>query len=144
MLCSSSQSSKLEKPKFLEDDPERARLSTGRLGGRIPASRRLLHPLPPGLGEAHRVQAAAGNGEPIPFNRVGDAGSIGLYRAQVVEGLPTLRLAASRLIELSHDAKRRLFERANFGRASSAIAQVWVRELFGQIKVTSCATRHRA
>ena len=37
---------------------------------------------------------AARNDEPIPFNRVGDAGRIGLDRAQVAEGLPSLRLAA--------------------------------------------------
>jgi hypothetical protein len=47
------------------------------------------------------------------FNRVGDAGCIGLDRAQVVEGLPSLRLAAGRLIEFAHEAKRRLLERAN-------------------------------
>ncbi len=46
-----------------------------------------LQPLPAGLGEAHRVQTAR-NDEPIPFNRVGDAGRIGLDRAQVAEGLP--------------------------------------------------------
>jgi hypothetical protein len=38
----------------------------------------------------------AGKDEPIPFNRVGDAGSIGFDRAQVVEGLPSLRLTVSR------------------------------------------------
>src|SRR4029077_9208757 len=75
-----------------------------------------LQPLPAGLGEAHRVQAATGNDEPIPFNRVGDASRVGLDRAQVVERLPSLRLAASRRIEFVHDAKRRLFERANFWR----------------------------
>jgi hypothetical protein len=48
-------------------------------------------PSPTLLGEAHRVQAAAGNDEPILFDRVGDAGSIGLDRTQVVEGLPSLR-----------------------------------------------------
>jgi hypothetical protein len=50
---------------------------------------------------------AAGNAEPIPFNRVGDAGSIGLDRTQVVERLPSLRLAAGRLIEFAQDANRR-------------------------------------
>src|SRR5580692_10623175 len=63
---------------------------------------------------------AAGNDEPIPFNRVGDAGRIGLDRTQVVKGLPSLRLAAGRLIEFAHDANRRLLERANFWRASLA------------------------
>jgi hypothetical protein len=63
---------------------------------------------------------AAGNDEPIPFNRVGDAGRIGLDRAQVAEGLSPLRLAAGRLIEFAHDANRRPLERANFWRASSA------------------------
>src|SRR3979490_2412561 len=48
------------------------------------------------------------------FNRVGDADRIGLDRAQVAEGLPSLRLAAGRLIEFAHDAMRRLFDRANF------------------------------
>src|SRR5712664_4263651 len=79
-----------------------------------------LHPAAAGLGEAHRVKAA-GNDEPIPFNRVSDAGRIGLDRAQVIEGLPSLRLTAGRLIEFAHDAKRRLLERANFWRASSAL-----------------------
>jgi hypothetical protein len=46
----------------------------------------------------------AGDGEPSPFNRVGDAGCIGLGRALVAQGLPSLRLAASRLIELAHPA----------------------------------------
>ena len=55
-----------------------------------------LQPLPAGLGETHRVQAAAGKDEPIPFNCVGDAGSIGLDRAQVVERFPSLRPAAGR------------------------------------------------
>jgi hypothetical protein len=40
-----------------------------------------LHPAPTVLGEAHGVQAA-GNDEPIPFNGEGDAGRIGLDRAQ--------------------------------------------------------------
>ena len=44
---------------------------------------------------------AAGNDEPIPFDREGDAGSIGRDRAQVAEGLPSLRLAASRLMEFA-------------------------------------------
>jgi hypothetical protein len=52
----------------------------------ISTTRRLLHSAPAGLGEAYRVQAA-GNDEPIPFNRVGDAGRIGLARAQVAKGL---------------------------------------------------------
>jgi len=39
------------------------------------------------------VQAAR-NDEPIPFNCVGDASRIGLDRAQVAVGLPSLRLAA--------------------------------------------------
>jgi hypothetical protein len=94
-------------------------ISTGRLGGR-PTARRLLQPLPAGLGKAQRVKAA-GNDEPIPFNRVGDAGRIRRKRAQVAQGLPSLRLAAGRLMEFAHDAKRRLFERANFWRASSAL-----------------------
>jgi len=34
---------------------------------------------------------STGNDEPIPFSRVGDSGRIGLDRAQVVEGLPSLR-----------------------------------------------------
>jgi hypothetical protein len=63
---------------------------------------------------------AAGNDEPIHFNRVGDADRIGLDRAQVAEGLPSLRLAAGRLIEFAHDANHRLLDRANFWRASSA------------------------
>ena len=42
---------------------------------------------------------AAGNDEPIPFNRVGDDGRVGLDRAQVAEGIPSLRLAVGRLIE---------------------------------------------
>jgi hypothetical protein len=41
----------------------------------------LLQPLAAGLGGAHRVQAA-GNDEPIPLNRVGDAGRIGLDRGR--------------------------------------------------------------
>jgi hypothetical protein len=73
--------------------------------------------MPAVLGEAHRVQAA-GNDEPISFNRVGDAGRIGLDRAQVVEGLLSLRLTAGRLIDLAHDADRRVLDRANFWRAS--------------------------
>ena len=40
----------------------------------------LLQPLPSGLCEAYRVKAA-GNDEPTPFNRVGDAGRIGRDRA---------------------------------------------------------------
>jgi hypothetical protein len=64
---------------------------------------------------------AAGNDKPTPFDRIGDAGRIGLDRAQVGEGLPSLRLAAGRLIEFAHDANRCLLERANFWRASSAI-----------------------
>jgi hypothetical protein len=94
--------------------------STGRLGGRaIPIARRLLHPAPAGLGEAHRLQAA-GNQQPTPLNRVGNPGGIGLDRAQVTQGLPSLRLAAGRLIEFAHDANRRFLARANFWRASSA------------------------
>ena len=49
---------------------------------------------------------AAGNYEPISFNRVGDAGRIGRDRAQVTKGFPSLRLAAGRLIEFAHDANR--------------------------------------
>jgi hypothetical protein len=64
----------------------------------------LLHLAPAGLSEGHRVQAA-GNDEPIPFNRVGDAGRIGLDRVQVFEGLSSLRLAAGCLIRFAHDAK---------------------------------------
>jgi len=64
---------------------------------------------------------AAGDDEPIPFNRVSDAGRIGLDRAQVAEGLPSLRLAAGRLIEFAHDANGRLLERANLWRPSSAL-----------------------
>jgi hypothetical protein len=82
-----------------------------------------LQPTPAGLGEAHRVQAA-GDDEPVPFNRVGDAGSIGLDRAQVVEGLPSLRLAPGRLIESVHDPNRRLLERASFWGASRARSAV--------------------
>ena len=51
-----------------------------------------------------------------PLNRVGDAGRIGLDRSQVAEGLPSLRLAAGRLIEFAHDADRRLLDRVNFWR----------------------------
>jgi hypothetical protein len=83
------------------------------------AAGRLLHPLPAGLGEACRVQAA-GNDEPISFSRVGDANRIGLDCAQIAQGLPSLRLAADRVIEFAHDANCRLFERANFLRAWSA------------------------
>ena len=43
---------------------------------------------------------AAGNDEPIPFNRVGDGSRIGVDRAQVAEGLPPLRPAAGRLMDL--------------------------------------------
>ena len=43
---------------------------------------------------------AAGNDEPIPLKRIGDGGRIGLARAQVAEGLPSLRLAAGRLKSL--------------------------------------------
>ena len=39
-----------------------------------------------GLGEGHRMQAA-GNDKPIPFNRVGDGGCIGLDHTQVAKGL---------------------------------------------------------
>jgi len=56
-----------------------------------------------------------------PLNRVGDAGRIGLDRSQVAEGLSSLRLAAGRLIEFAHDANRRLLDRANFWRTSSAL-----------------------
>jgi hypothetical protein len=38
--------------------------------------------------------------------RVGDAGCIGLARAQVAEGLPSLRLAAGRLVQLVDDVPR--------------------------------------
>ena len=62
---------------------------------------------------------AAGNDEPIHFNRVGDASRIGLDRAQGAEGLPSLRLAAGRFIEFAHDANRLLLDRANFWRASA-------------------------
>jgi hypothetical protein len=48
------------------------------------------------------------------------AARIGLGRAQVAERLPSLRLAASRLMEFAHDANRRLLDRANLWRASSA------------------------
>jgi hypothetical protein len=44
---------------------------------------------------------AAGNDEPIPFNRVGDAGRIGLDRTQVTEGLH-LPNWESRLARRSH------------------------------------------
>jgi hypothetical protein len=54
------------------------------------------------------------------LNRVGSAARIGLDRAQVVEGLPSLRLAAGRLIEFAHDANRRLLDRANLWQPSSA------------------------
>jgi hypothetical protein len=64
-----------------------------------------------------------------PFDRVGDAGRIGRDRAQVAEGLPSLRLAAGRLIEFAHDANRRLLERVNFWRASSA----WSSARFGAV-----------
>src|SRR5882757_6421711 len=77
-----------------------------------------LQPAPAGLGEAYRMQAA-GNDKPTLFDRVGDAGRIGRDRAQVAEGLPSLRLTAGRLIEFAHDANRRLLDRANFWRASS-------------------------
>ena len=56
----------------------------------------------------------------IPFNRVDDAGRIGLDHAQVAEGLPSLRLAAGRIKEFAHDANRGLLDRANFWLASSA------------------------
>jgi hypothetical protein len=46
-----------------------------------------LQPLATVLGETYRVQAA-GNDEPIPFHRVGDAGRVGLDRAQVAEWTP--------------------------------------------------------
>jgi hypothetical protein len=49
-----------------------------------------------GLGGAHRVQVA-----------VGDVSRIGFYRALVAEGLPSLRLAAGRLIEFAHSPKTR-------------------------------------
>jgi len=82
-------------------------------------ARQLLHPAPAGLGEANRVQAA-GNDEPIPLNRVGDAGRIGFDHAQVAQRLPSLRLTAGRLLEFAHDANRRFLERTNLWRASSA------------------------
>jgi hypothetical protein len=63
---------------------------------------------------------AVGNEEPIHFNRVGDADRIGFDRTQVAEGLPSLRLAAGRLMELAHYAKRSRLDRANLWRASSA------------------------
>ena len=63
---------------------------------------------------------ATRNDEPIPFNRVGDTDRIGFDHAQVAEGFPSLRLAASRLIEFANDANRRLLDRANFWRVSSA------------------------
>jgi hypothetical protein len=71
------------------------------------------------------------NDEPIPFNRVGDTDRIGFDRAQVAEGFPSLRLAASRLIEFANDANRRLLDRANFWRASSACSAL-----------RCCALRH--
>jgi|SRR5580704_8424719 hypothetical protein len=51
--------------------------------------------------------------------------AFGLGRAQVAEGLPPLRLPAGRLIEFAHDANRRLLDRANFWRASSASSVLW-------------------
>jgi hypothetical protein len=44
---------------------------------------------------------AVGNDEPIPFNRVGDAGRIGLDRTQVAKRLPSLRLTAGRTAAFS-------------------------------------------
>src|SRR5580704_7426839 len=88
-------------------------------------ARRLLHPAPAILGEAHRVQAA-GDDEPIPFNRVGDAGRIGVDHAQVAEGFPSLRPTAGRLIEFARDANRRLLDCASFWRASRAWSSVFL------------------
>jgi hypothetical protein len=99
--------------------------------GRRPMALAHLQPPPAGLGEVHRVQAA-GNDEPIPFNRAGAAGRVGFDRAQVAEGLPSLRLAAGRIIKLAHDANRRLLDRANLWRASSASSAL-----------RCCALRHR-
>jgi hypothetical protein len=62
-----------------------------------------LQPLATVLGEPHRVQAA-GNDEPIPFSRVGNASRIALDHAQVVEGLPSLRLAASQSLRMMRSA----------------------------------------
>jgi hypothetical protein len=59
------------------------------------------------------------------------AGRIGLDRAQVVERLPSLRLAAGRIMELAHDAKRSRLGRANLWRASSASSACFGAVLFG-------------
>src|SRR6266849_4470831 len=103
----------------LATDPVRRGRSVSTRSPKPPIVLGHLQPLPAVLGEGHRVQAAR-NDEPIPFNRVGDAGRIGRDRAQVAEGFPSLRLAAGRLIEFAHDANRSLLDRANFWRASSA------------------------
>src|SRR5882757_10006862 len=79
--------------------------------------------------------------EDIAFNRVGDAGRIRFDRAQVTEELPSLRLAAGRLIELAHNAKRCLLERANLWRASSAL---WCCALWHRGYLGKDATRFRA
>ena len=93
-------------------------VAEARLGGR-PMALAYLYPLPAGLGEAHRMQAA-GDDEPSPFNRLSNAGCIGFDRTQVAEGLPSLGLAAGHLKEFAHDANRRLLDRAKFWRAFSA------------------------
>src|SRR5580704_2723468 len=55
------------------------------------------------------------------FHSFASGRRIGLDRAQVGEGLPSLRLSAGRLIDLAHDANRRLLDRANLWRASSVL-----------------------
>jgi hypothetical protein len=56
------------------------------------------------------------------FHSFASGRRIGLDRAQVAEGLPSLRLTAGRLIDLAHDANRRLLDRANLWRFFGASA----------------------
>jgi hypothetical protein len=89
----------------LATDPVRRGRSVSTRSPKPPMALARLQLLAAGLGEAHRMQAT-GNDEPIPLNRVGDAGRIGRDRAQVAEGLPSLRLAAGRLVQLVDDVPR--------------------------------------
>ena len=73
----------------LATDPVRRGRSASGRSPKPPTALARLHAATAGLGEAHRVQAAAGNDEPIPFHRVGDArwkslGDLGAVKAVVV------------------------------------------------------------
>jgi hypothetical protein len=76
----------------------------------------------------------AGNNEPIPFNRVGDAGHVGRDRVQVAEGLPSLRVAVGRVIEL------RMMRTADFSGALIFGGLRWLLRRFGETTIPNCRT----